>query len=87
MKRTHDCAPTLNDRQVLEFCKNGFLMLEAVVPNEINRRTIDYLEAHPEAEPTGILQEPWFRDQVILNPAPQARCALCWDGISACRSS
>jgi hypothetical protein len=69
MRPTHDCPPTLNDRQVLEFCKNGFLMLETVVPDEINRRTLDYLEEHPEAEPTGILKEPWFRDQVILNRA------------------
>ena len=30
--KTHDCPPTLTDRQVLDFCKNGYLMLEAVVP-------------------------------------------------------
>ena len=30
--RTYDCKPTLTDRQVLEFCKRGFLMLEGVVP-------------------------------------------------------
>ena len=35
---TYDCAPTLDDRQVIEFCANGFLMLEGIVPDEINRR-------------------------------------------------
>ena len=25
--RTHDCEPTLNDSEVLEFCKQGFLLL------------------------------------------------------------
>ncbi len=48
---TYDCKPTLNDTQVLEFCKKGFLMLEGVVPAEINQRTVDYLEAHPSSEP------------------------------------
>ena len=28
---TYDCKPTLNDSEVLEVCKNGFLMLEGVV--------------------------------------------------------
>jgi hypothetical protein len=65
---TYDCPPTLNDRQVLEFCKTGFLMLEGVVPDETNRRTIAYLDEHPEPEPTQILNEAWFREQVILNP-------------------
>src|SRR4051812_41444805 len=69
MARTYDCAPTLNDRQVLEFCKQGFLMLEGVVPEEINRRAIDYLDEHPSSEPTGILKQEWFQRQVILNPA------------------
>lgn len=45
--RTYDCAPTLTDTQVLEFCKNGFLMLEGIVPDEINRRTVAYCNAHP----------------------------------------
>lgn len=66
--RTCDCAPTLTDTQVLEFCKTGFLMLEGVVPEEINRRTLAYLDEHPEMEPTAILNEAWFVDNVILNP-------------------
>jgi hypothetical protein len=43
-------------------------MLEAVVPDEINRRTIAYLNEHPSPEPTGILTEEWFQRDVILNP-------------------
>ena len=65
--KTHHGEPTLDDSQVLEFCKQGFLMLEAVVPEEINRRTVAFLEADPSMEPTGILQEEWFHRDVILN--------------------
>lgn len=66
---TADCPPTLNDSQVLDFCKNGFLMLDGIVPAEINQRTVAYLEAHPGGEPSGILQEDWFVDNVLLHPA------------------
>ena len=66
--QTYDCKPTLNDTQVLEFCKKGFLMLDGIVPADVNQRTVDYLEAHPESEPTDILREDWFARDVILNP-------------------
>ena len=66
--RTHSCRPTLTDSQVLEFCKQGYLLLEGVVPDEINRRTISFLDKHPSHEPTEILMEDWFVDNVILNP-------------------
>ncbi|HVF09654.1 MAG TPA: hypothetical protein VNA16_02570 [Abditibacteriaceae bacterium] len=65
---TYDCAPTLTDSQVLEFCKNGFLLLEGVVPRAINERTTEYLEVEPGMEPTGILKEEWFVENVICNP-------------------
>jgi hypothetical protein len=45
---TYDCEPTLTDTQVLEFCKQGFLMLEGVVPDEINHKAFEYLEEHTE---------------------------------------
>ena len=63
---TYDCEPTLNDTQVLEFCKKGFLMLDGIVPAEINQRVLDYLEVHPQSEPTDILREDWFARHVIL---------------------
>jgi hypothetical protein len=65
---TYDCAPTLTDREVIEFCKKGFLLLEGVVPGEINRRAVAYLNQDPHYEPTGILKEDWFHEHVILNP-------------------
>lgn len=65
---THDCPPTLNDTQVLEFCKNGFLMLDGVVSPEVNARTLAYLDANPGGEPTAILKESWFNDGVICQP-------------------
>ena len=64
----YDCEPTLNDTQVIEFCKNGFLMLDGVVPAEINQKSLAYLEAHPTSEPTDILHEEWFLQNVILRP-------------------
>jgi hypothetical protein len=65
----HDCEPTLRDRQVLEFCQTGFLVLEGVVPEAINRRAFDYLGTKTHYEPTEILCEEWFIENVILNPA------------------
>ena len=67
--KTYDCEPTLTDTQVLEFCKNGFLMLEGVVPEEINRRTFDFVKAHEHIMPSEILREDWFVQNVILNSA------------------
>lgn len=65
---TYDCAPTLTDNQVLEFCQQGFLMLEGVVPDEVNRRTFAYLEENTYYEPAEILKEDWFVNNVIGNP-------------------
>ena len=65
---TYNCEPTLNDTQVLEFCKKGFWLLEGVAPAEINQRANDYLEAHPGGEPTAILHEDWFMRNVIVQP-------------------
>jgi len=65
--KTHNCPPTLTDRQVLEFCKNGFLMLEGVVSDEINKRTLEYLEGNTSGEPIEILHEDWFMSNVIQN--------------------
>lgn len=66
--RTYDCAPTMNDTQVLEFCKRGFLLLKSVIPDETNRQSIEYVEDRPGIEPSEILQEDWFVNSVILNP-------------------
>ena len=65
---THDCPPTLTDTQVLDFCQKGFVLLESVVPDEINRRVYEFLDEHPENDPSCILREEWFVKQVICNP-------------------
>ena len=69
MAATYECEPTLSDTQVLEFCKRGYLVLEGVVEEDINSRTIKFLDSRPSSEPTEILQETWFLEGVIENPA------------------
>lgn len=62
---TSAVRPTITDHDVLSFCKNGYLMYEAVVPEEINRRVTDFIEAH---EHMPLLKEDWFIEHVLLNP-------------------
>ncbi len=65
----YDCEPTLSDVEVIEFCKNGYLMLEGVVPEAINRKTIRYLdEVDDSGEPTPIMGQEWFVEGVLKNP-------------------
>ncbi len=52
VNRRFDCDPTLTDTQVLEFCRQGYLLLQGVVPSEINQRTCDYLEGKISANPS-----------------------------------
>ena len=66
---TSNIQPTLTDSEVLDFCKNGYLLLDGVVPDEINRRAVDFLDNDTYFEPTTILAEDWFMEGVILNPA------------------
>lgn len=65
--KTYDCKATLTDSQVLEFCKNGYLLLEGVVSGEVNQTAREYLEADTDYEPTGILSEDWFLEGVVQN--------------------
>ena len=53
-RRTFDCEPTLTDTQVLGFCRDGYILLEGVVPDEINQRTCEYLEGRIPADPSFI---------------------------------
>ena len=68
--RTHDCEPTLNDSQVLDFCRKGVLMLDGVVPDEINQRVIEYLDTPSGTRPDAakLFDEDWFVENVFLNP-------------------
>ena len=64
-----DCAPTLTDREVVDFCRNGYLMLPGVVPDDVNRQVIDYLDRVDSTyEPTPIMKESFFVDGVLMNP-------------------
>lgn len=64
-----DCAPTLTDREVIDFCRNGYLVLPEVVPKEINEQVVDYLERNDSTyEPTPIVGESFFVDGVLMNP-------------------
>ena len=53
--RTYDCPATLTDTQVLDFCKNGYLLLEGVVSEEVNHLSVEYCDKDDLYEPTGIL--------------------------------
>ena len=44
----YDCEPTLSDEQVVDFCRQGMLVLERVVPDEINRRAMAFLDDYPD---------------------------------------
>ena len=89
MSRIYDCPPSLDEFGVIDFCKNGFLLFPGVVSEEINERTIEFIETNPgpvDYEPSHILDEDWFVENVICQPeaAGAVRCLL--GGTSACRS-
>jgi hypothetical protein len=37
---------------VVDFCRDGHILLKGVVPPEINQRTIEYLEGRAPANPS-----------------------------------
>ena len=65
--KNYDCEATLSDGQVMDFCRNGYLVLEGVVADEVNRRAVAFLNEYDGPEPTEILQQDWFVDGVIKN--------------------
>ena len=70
---TFDGEPTLTDSQVLEFCREGHLLLRGVVPDEINRRTCDFLEgkipANPSYIPDGLTEADLERMRFSIAPS------------------
>ena len=81
MSRIYDCPPSLDEFGVIDFCKNGYLLFPGVVPEEINERTIEFIETNPgpvDYEPSHILNEDWFVENVICQPdaAGAVRCLL-----------
>ena len=65
---THDCPPTLNDSSVIDFCKNGFLILPGVVPDEINRKVVDYLDNEDSTSSPPLQTQDYFVEGVLKNP-------------------
>lgn len=64
-----NCEPTLTDKDVVDFCRNGYLSLQGVVPAEVNRKTVQYLdEVDSGLAPNGIMGEEWFVEGVLKNP-------------------
>jgi hypothetical protein len=54
---------------MIEFCKNGYLVLESVVPDEVNRKVLKFLDEENDTyEPTPIVGRDWFVDGVLKNP-------------------
>ena len=72
-KRTFDCEPTLTDSQVLQFCKDGFLLLKGVVPEETNRLSCEYLNgtlpANPVWMPDGMTEDDLVRIRKSHEPS------------------
>jgi hypothetical protein len=69
---THDCEPTLDDHDVLEFCRRGFLVLPAAIDRETNERTCTWLDEHvqgPGGGAFGLERQPWFEQRMLRNPA------------------
>lgn len=68
-----DCAPTLTDTQVLEFCRQGYLLLRGAVPDPVNQRACDYLDgklpANPSFVPAGMSREDLERIRASHEPS------------------
>ena len=42
----------MTDSEVLAFCRDGFILLRGVIPDEINKITCDWLDGKIEADPS-----------------------------------
>ncbi len=71
---TYNGPPTLTDTQVLEVCREGYLMLPGIVSDDVNARTIEFMANAESHEPSEIILEDWFREGVLL--APEAAGAV-----------
>ena len=49
-----DCEPSLTDTQMVEFCREGFLLLPGVIPDEVNARARDWLDGSIAPEPAWV---------------------------------
>ena len=66
--KTHDCRPALSDREVIEFCREGYLKLEGAVASEVTDRIMDQCREHPDRHDVSLLlEEEWFLEGLLLN--------------------
>ena len=63
-QQTFECAPTLTDLQVLDFCRNGYLVLEGVVEDDVNQRVTEFLLV------------PYFGARIHVPPPPSNQIVL-----------
>ena len=49
--RTFDCGSSLGDNEVLDFCRNGYLIFENIISDDTNKKTLDYLKGISEVNP------------------------------------
>lgn len=61
----YNCDPTMSDREVLSFCRDGYLMLPAVVEPDVNDAVMEFCDRGGTEGPS---DEAWYRDNVTLNP-------------------
>lgn len=66
---TFDCEPSMNDHDVLDFCRYGYIMLERVVPDEVNARVMAYCDQYAGVRGEITIAEPWYVSAVTLNPS------------------
>lgn len=66
---TYDCAPSMTDIEVLDWCRDGYLMLGGVVPAEVNERVMRYCDEHGGGPGQAPVDQDWYIEQVTLNPA------------------
>ena len=67
--QTYDCAPTMDDKAVLDFCRTGYLMLEGVVPGQVNERVMAFCDGAGGGPGHAPTDENWYIENVIVNPA------------------
>ena len=67
LNRGFDCNRPLSDRRVVDFCRNGYLKFDGVVPDDVNRRVVEFLDRPDSPQPDEILKGDWFVDAVIKN--------------------
>lgn len=67
--KTFDCEPTLTDREVIRFCRDGYYELPEAVDKETCQHILDFLKDNPNDhnQPSALLSEKWFVERLLCN--------------------